>query len=388
MGLADLTGTVMRTGGTRAMSGDEINERLEFIAASVEVGIGAESGSATLSTLTKDIDEGLKIFSEVLRYPVFDKEKLDLAKKRVVERLRRENDNPQDVVFREFKRYLYRDNPRGTIPTEASVGTIQREDLVTFHGATFHPDRIILGIWGDFEEASIVKKIEGLFGGWERSGRPAPKVPPPRDPDEPSIYFARKGVPQSSIVLGHLAIGKKSTDFCAFEVLNFILGGGGFTSRLMSRIRSDRGLAYSVGSFYGPRPDFGSFGAYCFTKSETTVEAISLMLDTIRELKESKVPEDEVALAKDSLINSFVFSFASPGRVVSQQVELEYEGLPADFWETYQKRIQSVTADDIYRVARKYLHPEKYVMVVVGDDGNFDRPLSEVGAVTTIELLK
>ena len=386
LGLAELTGVVMRTGGTRSMSGDKINEKLEFIAGSIETSIGREVAGASLSVLKKDIEIGIKIFAEVLMYPIFAQDKFDLAKKKKEEKIRRRNDNPQSIAFREFRRLLFRDNPRGRISTLKTVANIRQEDLVDFHWKYFHPNNTILGVSGDFEREEILEKIEEVFKEWSTE---TIEVPPVASPDEiqgKSVNYIYKDLPQSTIVMGHLAASKAHPDYFPFKVLNFILGEGGFSSRLMSEIRSNRGLAYSVGSFYGAEVDYGIFGAYCFTKPESTAECIDLISETIVKVKEEGVAPKEVAWAKSSIINNFIFEFTASSQIISKTIAIAYDKLPKEFLETYRERIMAVTIDDVNRVARKYLHPDRMVLLVVGNSENFDKPLREFGKVTHIPL--
>jgi len=386
VGLAELTGRVMRMGGTRSMTPDEINDQLEYMAASVETGIGRESGSASLSVMKKDINLGIKIFADILMNPGFDKEKLDLAKKHEIEVIRRRNDNPERIAFREFGRLLYKDNPRGRISTVESISAITRADLIEFHGRFFHPDNVMLAVSGDFKRDWIVEKIRKAFHNWEQTGINIPEAPPPSHPLEKSINYVFKDVPQSTIVLGHLTVRKNHPDYYPFKVLNFILGGGGFNSRLTSEIRSNRGLAYSVGSFYRGDVEYGVFAAICLTKSSTTYQTISLIHTIIEDVKENGVTEKELNWAKESLINKFIFSFTSSVSIVNQQMQLEYDSLPEDFLERYQENISQVTIEDIQRAAKGHLHPYKSILVVVGNGKDFDKPLSEFGEVCEIGL--
>lgn len=386
VGLAELTGVVMRTGGTRSMSGDEINERLEFIAGEVETSIGWEEGRAGLSVLKKDVDLGLKIFAEVLMYPRFAQDKVDLAKQQKEEEIRRRNDNPQSIAFRKFRKLLFPDNPRGRVTTLKTIAAIRRKDLVAFHKHYFHPGNIILGVSGDFTRDEVIAKLEQVFSKEEGSEPILPQVPFPTAREERSVNYVERDLPQSTIVMGSLSIGKSHPDFFALEVLNFIVGGGGFNSRLMSEIRSRRGLAYSVGSVYQAEVDFGIFGAYCFTKSESTAECVGLMLKMMEEVRKEGITQEELSWAKSSITNNFIFEFSSAAQIVSRKIAFAYDKLPQEFLETYRQRIAAVTPEEVQGVAEKYLHPDRMVILVVGKGGRFDRPLSEFGKVTTLSL--
>lgn len=386
-GLAGITGTVMRSGGTTAMSWEEIDERLEFIAGSVETGIGSNSGSASLSVLKKDIDEGLKIFADVLMHPVFEQGKVDLVKKQMLESIRRENDNPGRVAGREFRQLLFQGHPYGRKTTIESVSSIKREDLIAFHKKYFHSNNIMLGISGDFDKKEILEKIKSAFKGWGKKEINFPEVPPVKDSVAKSVNYIYKDVKQSVIRLGHMGLEMKNPDHYAVILMNYILGGGSFQSRMMKDIRNDRGLAYSVWSYFqlGMR-DIGIFASGSGTKLQSTITVIKRMNDIVREMREHPVSDIELRDAKEYRINSFVFKFTSTSQIVNRFVTLDYYGLPTNYLETYLKNIRAVTKDDILRVAKKYLKPEQMVTLVVGNKEEFEEPLSTFGPVNEIEL--
>ena len=385
-GLASLTGTVMRTGGTGLMSGNEINEKLEFIAGAVETSIGREVGSASLSVLKKDIDMGLAIFADVLIHPAFSQDQVELAKQKKLEGIRRQNDDPQGIAFREFRRTLFDNGPRGRVPTLETVSGISRDDMVAFHREYFHPDNIIMGVSGDFERDELVKKLETLLGSWEPRALSLPTLKLPQSRKEKSVYYAHKDIPQSTIVMGSFAVNKSHPDYFPFTVLNFVIGGGGFTSRLMSEIRSNRGLAYSVGSIYRAEIDYGLFATYCFTKSESTLESITLISDILKQVKQEGITPEELERAKNSILKNFIFGFTTPFQIVNKQVAIAFDNLPKDFLEIYRERITAVTLEEVNAVAQKYLHPDQMLLVVVGNSENFDSPLSQWGPVEEISL--
>ena len=387
-GLAQLTGTLLRTGGTADQTPQAINEVLEFMAAELEFSMGRESGSASLSVRKEDFPRALSIFTGLLMKPGFDSGQLDLAKKQEIEAIRRSNDNPEEIAYREFRKVLYEGNPRGQVPSIESIERIQRDDLIAFHRKFFQPNNMILGISGDFKKEEILSSLEEAFRSWGRSLLELPFVPPPTSRDKKLIYLAPKDLPQATILMGHLSIPLDHPDNIPFKVLNFILGGGGFNSRLTQEIRSNQGLAYGVGSFYQGRVGYGVFGAFCQTKSSTTHKAISLIYEITEGLKRDKPTADELDWAKKTLVNQFIFSFASSASIVSQQMQLEYDGLPEDYLERYPERVAAVTLEDLGRVAERHLHPEKSLLLVVGKEEDFDQPLSSFGLINRITLKK
>jgi predicted Zn-dependent peptidase len=365
------------------MSPEKIDEALEYIDAQIAVSIETESGSASLSVMQKDFDQGFDIFTRILRSPRFATERLAIAREQKIAALRQTNDNPQSLAFRQFKKLLYHSNPRGNLPTIDSIQHIERSDLQRFYRTFFHPNRIILGVSGDFSSAEMITKIKKSFGDWKAMDTPLPTVAPPQNNTVLSLNYLQKKVPQSTIILGNLAPKKQNPDYYAFEIVNYILGGGGFSSLLTSEIRSNRGLAYSVGSFYRADVDYGVFGAYCMTKSVSTAQALELMFDIIKRMGETNLA-GQLKQAKESLINSFIFAYTSSSQMVAQTMSLEYDHLPPDFLTLYPAKIEEVTLDDVKRAARNYLHPEQSIVLVVGNGEALDKSLTRFGPVREI----
>lgn len=388
IGLAGLTGAIMRTGGTKHHSGNEVDEIIDMMAADLSVGITADAGGAWLDVLKKDFDAGLSLFADILMNPVFEEEKLQIAKNNAIEVIRRRNDRPSSIASREFNKQIYgADHPYGREATEETIRSITREDLIDFHQKYFSPNNMMIGVTGDFDKKEIVAKIEKAFAGWKKKKIDLPKVPPVVERKEGGVYAIARPITQTQIRIGHLGIKQNNPDFFAVSILDDILGGGGLTSRLFRDVRTQRGLAYSVGSVFRPGNfERGVFIAYGETRVDTTHQAISTILDHIRRIRQEPVTDEELNRAKESFLNSFIFSFSSPAQIVSRQMSLEYYGLPSDFLERYRDNVAKVTKEDILRVAKKYLHPDQLVILAVGDDGKFDQPLSSLGKVTQIQL--
>jgi zinc protease len=385
-GLAKVTAAVMRNGGAEGRTPKEIDETLENLAAEVEFSTDTESGSGYLFARKQDFPKVLPIFADLLMWPTFDPDRLDLVKKAQIEAIRRQNDNPEEIAYREFRRALYRGNPRGRTPTVESIENIKREDLIVFQRRYFHPTTFSLGVSGDFKKEEMIATLEKTFGSWNRSLIEIPSIPFPSPQEGRSIYYVPKDTPASTVLLGHLSLPQNHPDYFPFLILNFILGGGGFNSRLTQEIRSNQGLAYNVGSFYSGRVGYGVFGALCQTKSSTTHKVISLLDEIIAGMKKNPPGAEELLWAQNTLVNQFIFSFSSSAAIVGQQMRLEYDGLPEDYLETYQERVAAVTAADLRRVAQSHLHPDQSVLVVVGQEKDFEKPLSSFGTVNRIEL--
>lgn len=391
IGLASICASVMRSGGTVSREPDALNEELESMAASVEISMSPEFGSVSLSTMAEDIEKGLEIFADVLRNPAFRQDKLDLRKQQAIEAIRRRNDNPIQLAWRNFSAILYgKDHPFGWYSEIETVESISVDDLKAFHSKYYHPNNIMLSITGDFETDALIKQLEKVFAGWIMNNIDYPNIPAVEVSYKPSVNHIQKSLPQTTMLIGHLGIQRTPDfpDFFALRVMNDILGEGGFTSRLMKQVREKHGLAYMVGSLMPTNlyTNPGEWFAYCGSSSEKTAQAISLIIEIIREMRETPVSDDELQLTKDSLINSFVFGFESSSQIAFQQMMLAYRGFDPDFLKTYTDNIAKVTAEDVQAVAQKYLHPDALTIVTVGNQENFDRPLSEFGDVNLIEI--
>ena len=391
IGLAGIFATVMRTGGTVSREPDMLNEELESMAASVEVGMSREYGTINLSTLAEDIEKGLEIFADVLRNPAFREDKLELRKQQAVEGIRRRNDNPIQLAWRNFSALLYgTDHPFGWYSEVEDIEGITVDDLKAFHEKYYHPNNMMLAITGDFDTETLIAQLEKVFEGWGSTEIMFPDVPTVDATSKPSVNYISKDLPQTVMLIGHFGI-KRTPDFpdyFALRVMNDILGEGGFTSRLMTEVREKHGLAYMVGSImqtsYYTNP--GEWFAYSQTRTDKTAEAISLIIDVVKGLRDAPVPEAELQRTKDSIINSFVFGFESSAQIAFQQMILAYRGYAPDFLETFTDNIAKVTAEDVQAVAQKYLHPDALTIVTVGNKANFDRPLDEFGTVNEIEI--
>jgi zinc protease len=388
VGLADITGEVMRTGGTTNKTGDELDEELEQIAASVETGIGQDSGYASVSVLKEDIDRGLEILADVLMHPEFREDKIDLAKMQHRSSIARRNDSPRSIASREFDKLIYGPESVYARHTEyATIDNISRDDLVVFHRRFFGPNNMILAVWGDFDAQQMIARIEKAFKGWEKIDLDLPgkaKV----DYSWPATVnlVSRPDLNQSNIYLGHIAGLMSDPDYAALTVMNQVLGGG-FTGRLFKNVRSRQGLAYSVFGTYSSHYDHpGVFYMGCQTKSESTVHAIEAIIAEARKMTEEEVTDEELALAKDSYLNSFVFNFDSTGEVISRLMTYEYYGYPADFLQKTRENIEKVTKADVLKAAQAHVKPGAMQILVVGRPDDFDQPLSTLGTVNSIDV--
>jgi zinc protease len=388
IGLASMTGRVMRTGGTQTTSGDELDEFLESRAASVEVSIGLNAGSASLFCLKENLQEVLGIFADVLRNPVFPEEKIVLAKIQSRTAISRRNDSIGAIAGREFGKIIYgADNPYARTTEYETIENITRDDMVAFHEKFFHPNNIIMGVIGDFNTDEMVENIEKALKTWPRTAVNIPPKPTIDYEFKPGVFLVdKKDAVQTNLILGHIGGTRDNPDYFAITVMNSILGGG-FTSRLFSRVRTQEGLAYSVGGSYGSNYDYpGMFRASCQTKTETTVRAARSILEEIERLTNDLVTDEELNLAIDGFLNRFVFNFDSKAEVLNRLITYKYFDYPDDFIMQIKDNIEKVTANDVLRVAKKYLRYDKVQLIFVGNSEAFDEPVSVFGDVTQIDI--
>jgi len=389
VGLAGLTGTVMRTGGTKKHSPDELNEMLEQRAASVETSIAEGSGSASFEALSEDVETVFGLFAEVLREPVFAQEKLDLAKTQVKGGIARRNDDPDTIASREFRKLVYgKDSPYARTVEYATLDQINRDDVVQFYQRYFHPNNMILGIVGDFDSKKMRSLIQAKLGNWPRNPQiTKPQLPEVSAANKGGVFFVNQPqLTQSSVLIGHLGGKFDSPDYAALDVLNGVLNG--FGGRLFNEVRSRQGLAYSVYGYWSPRFDYpGIFLAGGQTRSDATVQFVKSLQTEIKRIQAQPVSAKELAFAKESTLNSFVFNFQDPSQTLSRLMRYEYYGYPSDFLFRYQKAVAATTAADVQRVAKQYLKPENLVTLVVGNQTTIQPPLTGLAKqVTPIDV--
>lgn len=367
-GLEALLSQTLIRGGTKTREGTAIEERLDFLGGSLAFNVGERTSTLTLSVLSKDLDEGLDLFFDVLRNPEFREAPLALAKARQIQSLRQANDQPGQVLSREFEKVLYGDHPLTWQATKASLEKITAADLKAIQAKYFYPKNIILTAAGDFAKADLKAKIEKRTAGWTGGAVKVPSFSKSFPTPEPGVYFVQKAINQGYINLGHLGIEDSNPDYFAVQVMNFILGGGSFTSRITTKVRSDEGLSYNQGSRFSTRWGFpGTFSGYVQTKSSTVGFAISLILAEMKRIREAPVTDAEMDTAVNYYLDSFSSQFEMPQMVMSQFANMEMTGRPMDYYKTYRAKFQAVTKARVQEVARKYLQPDKAVIMIVGD---------------------
>jgi len=388
VGLASILGQAMRTGGTDTHSGEEIDRLLENVGASVETAVGTESATASLFALKEDLPLVVEILADLLQHPALPQDKIDLALVQERSAIARRNDNVSSIAGREFTKLLYGpDSPYARHTEYETIGNISRDDLIGFHRRYFHPNQTILGLWGDFDSAEAKAEVERAFGSWPRQEVTLPALPAVPAAATGSLNFIQKDdVNQTNLRIGHLGGRLDDPNYYALNVMAEILGGG-FSSRLVRRVRTDLGLAYAVIGVWNAEYDHpGTFWIRVDTKSESTVRAIREVVQEVRRITEEPVSEEELRVAKEGILNSFVFNFDTTGEIVRRLMTYEYYGYPRDFLERFKANIEQVTAEDVLRAARTQVRPDQLVILAVGRQQDFDQPLLVLGEVSTIDI--
>ncbi|MDP7011060.1 MAG: pitrilysin family protein [Verrucomicrobiota bacterium] len=371
-GLAELTGSLL-TAGAGSRSAEDLEERLAFLAARLGASVSSTQGSVSMNLLTKDLKEGLEILREVLTMPKFQQDRIDLSKKQVIQAMKQRNDDSRGIERRERVNLLFGENFwRARMSSKASIDSITRKDLQAFHRAWFHPANFVVAASGDFDRDEMRAELESLFSDWPFKGKKASGIPiDGRVFAKPGVYIVNKEVNQGRVSILLPGIQRDNSDYYAIQVMNDILGGGGFTSRITNRVRSDEGLAYSAGSSfpggtYYPMAFFAGFQS----KSRTVLYAVSIVFEEMKRIATQPVTDEEMKTAKNSFIQTFPESFATKGQIAGIFLNEEYTGRAKDnpdYYKNYRSKIATVTKADVQRVARKYLNPEKAVVLIVGD---------------------
>ncbi len=397
-GLAQLTGEQIRDGGTQDLTPEELDERVEFLAARLFSFIGTTEGASGISLLSKDIDSGLELMVGMLRYPRFDETRFRLAKERQLQNLKRRNDSTTSIESSEWGFLINGENHfSNRYATTASINAITRQDMVEFHRKYVHPANMIIAVAGDFDRSAMLKKLEKTFASWP-AAEPAPTTfTAPKHTPKPGVYVINKeDVNQGRVSIGHIGVMRGTPDEFPLRVMNGILGASGFRSRLVAKVRSDEGLAYNTGSNFGQGVYYpADFRCWFQSKSNSCAYAARIVLDEIARLRTEKVSQEDVNDTVAYYVESFPQRFQSKMAVLGTYVDDEYTGRNPRYWQTYIENLKKVTPDDVLRVSQKYLQPDRLVILAVGEAdamiaGGYDKApelgLKDLGPITRLPL--
>jgi zinc protease len=367
-GLANLTAKLLNE-GTAKRSSKEISDEIEFVGGSLNTSGGADYITVTLSVLKKDVELGFDLLSDIVLSPAFSDDEIKRRKAIIKNFIIQQREEPGAVASKAFLKAVFGEHPYG-IPvegTEESLDNITRQDIVDFHRAYYIPNNAIMAVAGDIDSKELHVLLDRFFGGWKRREVAASRLPVPSKGQGPRVVKIQKDITQANVILGHLGISRENPDYYAVSVMNYILGGGGFASRLMDNIRDNKGLSYDVHSYYSADKFAGYFEAGLQTKNASANTAIGEILKEMERIRTEPVSDKELTDAKSYLTGSFPLRIDSNSKIAGFLVAVEFYGLGLDYVDKYKTLIDAVTKDDVLRVAKKYLDPENYVLVVVGN---------------------
>lgn len=384
-GLAWLTANLLEE-GTETRSSKQIADELDAIGTDFAVSPGSDYATFSMKLLKKDLDRGAGLFSDILLHPAFPEEEVLRGKNQLLGHLMDEKDDPESIADKAFENALFKEHPyhHSAEGDEASVKTISRDDLVRFYKTAYHSNGAILVLVGDLTESGAKTLFEKYFGSW----KPAPSVPSknplPAKIGKKETILIDKDLTQTSVIFGNIGINRNNPDYYPLQVMNYILGGGGFSSRMLANIRDNKGLVYSLDSHFYPSFETGSFKVILQTKNSSANQAIDEALKEIRKIQADPVTPDELQEAKDYLVGSFPLKMDTNSKLAGMLIYQEFYGLGLDYYETYSRQIKSVSVQDVQRVARQYLDPDHFLLVAVGKLSEANIPLADVKLPDTL----
>lgn len=367
-GVASLTSALLDE-GTKNRSSKQIAEEIDFIGGKLSASGGEDFSSASLVVLKKDLKTGMDLLSDILLNPAFPDEELERKKKETIASIISEKDDPGAVVSKAFYKAVFPGHPYG-IPVEGdeeSVGKITRDDIVRFYQQYYKPNNAIIAVVGDLGYKEAVALIEEYFRQWGKSRITPPDAPAVTKVTKKGSILIDRNITQANILLGHTGISRDNPDYYAVSVMNYILGGGGFQSRLTQEIRDKKGLAYSVYSQFDVNKYPGAFSVEIQTKNESALEALEGIKAELKKIRDEQVSDEELKDAKSYITGSFPLKFDTNAKISNFLVQIEFYNLGLDYLKEYLKKIEGITKDDIMRVAKKYIDTENYIMVAVGN---------------------
>jgi len=387
VGLADMTGEVMRSGGTTTRNGDDIDELVEARGLSVETWIGDNNGGAYLSAMKEDTQLGLELLADILRNPAFPEDKIKLAKEGQKAGISRRNDDPMSIAQREARAAIFGpDHPVARYPEYDTIAAVTRQDMLDFHAKYFHPDRMYLVVIGDFDRQQMLDSIRQAFAGWAKAAEPLPADPGVPDLPRTVNVVDKDDINQTTVIMGAKGIRADDPHYAGVQVANRILGGG-FATRLFNEVRSRQGLAYSVGSSSGASfREPGLFMAFTMTKSGTSQKAAEAILTEIKKMTTEPVTDAELERAKDGILNSEVFSYDTKREILDRLVMFERYGYPADFLQTYQEQVKNMTKEQVLEATQAVWHPDRMTILAVGNYADFDGDFATFGPVNMVDI--
>ena len=388
-GLANLTAGLLRK-GTETRTATQIAEEIDFVGGSLGAGSGLDATYATCQVLTKHFDVGLELLSDIVLNPTFKEDEIDRLRKQTLAAIKQQKDDPDNVAEEKFREFLFGAHPYGrpSEGTEETITAIDRGDIVDFFKKYYVPNNAILAVVGDVKPQEAIEKVKADFSAW-RGAEVAPPgfVNPPATTGHQILLVDKPDLTQTYIRVGHLGIERKNPDYFGVKVMNYILGGGDFASRLMDEIRSNRGLTYHIYSSFDENKLRGAYSVGTFTQNDSTAPAINAIVEQMRKIRAEGVTDKELKETKSFYSGYFPLQFETPGQIAKQILNVELYDLGEDYIKNYRKNINAVTKEDVLRVAQRYLDPENLKLVVVGKADEVKSSLEPLGSLEVTSFL-
>jgi zinc protease len=384
VGLADATAALIRM-GTKTRSSKDIAEQLAELGANLGFSSGEDSGAITLSAMTENFDPALDLLSDILLNPTFPQDEFDKWKTRQRAQIEQNKSQPGFLAFEQMFKVLYPDDARRfKRPTVDSLAKMTRENVIEHYKTYYLPSGQWAGIAGDINAKDAVTKLDKALGGWK--GGPVTRItmPLPAAIGEKKVYFIpRPNSVQTYLMVTNRAIDRASPDYIACQVMNRVLGNGP-SSRLFRIIREEKGYTYGVGSGFAASKVTNYFSASTSVRTDVTEPALTELLHQFSEIRDRAVPAGELADAKSAIVASFVLGLESAQSVLGRWMDQRDYGFPEDYWDTYSQKVMAVTADDVQRVAKKYVPVDNAQIIAVGDAAKIAELLKKFGTVQEI----
>ncbi|MCK4223973.1 MAG: insulinase family protein [candidate division Zixibacteria bacterium] len=389
-GLANLTAGLLRK-GTKTRSATQIAEEIDFVGGDLGAGSGLDATYATCQVLTKHFNVGLDLLSDIILNPTFKEDEIERLAKQTLAGIKQQKDDPGSVAEEKFREFVFGDHPYGqpSEGTEESIVNLTRDDIVSFHKKYYVPSNAILAVVGDVKSKEAIKKVKAKFSKW-RGAEVAPPnyVEPPPIKGHQILLVDKPDLTQTYIKVGHFGIERKNSDYFAVRVMNYILGGGGFSSRMMAEIRAKRGLTYGIRCNFDSYKLKGAYEVSTFTRNDSTAAAISAIIDQIKRIRAEEVSDKELEDTKSFYNGYFPLQFETPSQIATQILNVELYDLGDDYIKNFRKNIKAVTKKDVLRVAKKYLDPDNLKLVVVSKAEDVKSSLEPLGEVEVTSFLK
>jgi zinc protease len=385
-GLASVTAELL-TKGTKTRSATQIAEEIDFVGGSLNATASWDATNVSVLVLKKYLGVGVDILQDVVLNPTFPEEEIERVRTQRLASIKQSKAEAGYLAGVRFSKELFAGHPYANESggNEESIQKMKRDDLVKFYQTHFIPNNSFIIFAGDITPSEALPLVEKYFGGWKKGKNPHKEFQTVKDVNQTKVVIIDKpGAVQSAIRIGHLGIDRKNKDYVKVYTLNTLLGGY-FNSRINMNLRETHGYTYGASSFFDARIYPGPFIVSADVRNEVTDSSIAEVIKELKRIIDEPVPEDELKMAKDYIVGSFPLQIETPAQVASRVMTIEIYGLPKDFYDRFREEVKKITAKDIQETARKYLHPDKLLIVVSGNSKQIKPVLEKFGPVVVYD---